>query len=325
MNSVNIGAVVIGRNEGDRLINCLTSVQPNVQCAIYVDSGSTDGSTQAAERLGVHVITLNMDEPFTAARARNEGFLALRKLRPDIELVQFIDGDCELDKKWLNTAAPFLSTRDDLAMVCGRRRERHSSVSVYNRLCDIEWRTPVGQASACGGDSLVRANAFEAVGGFRTPLIAGEEPELCVRLRERGWKIWRIDAEMTRHDAAMTRFSQWWLRTVRYGFGMTEVSRLHWSSPFGIWKAELKRAIIWGGLLPLLIGFAALVHPAALAVTLIYPLQICRIALTRGLRSSDSWAYALFVTLGKFAEFQGVSKFYWRKLLRQSTELIEYK
>ena len=36
---------------------------------------------------------------------------------------------------------------------------------------------------------LVRVEAFEAVGGFRPELIAGEEPELCMRLREKGWKI----------------------------------------------------------------------------------------------------------------------------------------
>ena len=65
----------------------------------------------------------------------------------------------------------------DVAVVCGRRRERHPSASIYNRLCDIEWDTPVGQTSACGGDSLVRAEAFEAVGGFRAQLMAGEEPE----------------------------------------------------------------------------------------------------------------------------------------------------
>ena len=37
----------------------------------------------------------------------------------------------------------------------------------------------------------MRVEAFEAVGGYRAQLIAGEEPELCVRLREIGWKIWR--------------------------------------------------------------------------------------------------------------------------------------
>ena len=43
-----------------------------------------------------------------------------------------------------------------------------------------------------------------AVGGFRDDLIAGEEPELCVRLRAAGWRIWRLlESDMAFHDAAM--------------------------------------------------------------------------------------------------------------------------
>ncbi len=191
MTTDDIGVVVIGRNEGERLIDCLTSIPSNVKSVVYVDSGSTDGSTQTAERIGAFVVNLNAGRPFTAARARNEGFEALRKLRPDIRFIQFIDGDCQLDRGWLNTSAEFLRQQNDVAIVCGRRRERHPSTSLYNRLCDLEWDTPVGQTMSCGGDLLVQADAFEAVRGFRAQLIAGEEPELCLRLREAGWKIWR--------------------------------------------------------------------------------------------------------------------------------------
>jgi GT2 family glycosyltransferase len=325
MISDEIAAVVIGRNEGDRLIDCLTSVQSNVKCIVYVDSGSTDRSVYVAERLGVYVVSLKTDQPFTAARARNEGFTAVRKLKPEIRMVQFIDGDCELDHGWICTAATFLEQHDNVAVVCGRRRERHPNVSIYNRLCDIEWNTPVGEATACGGDALVRVDAFEAVGGFRARLIAGEEPEFCLRLRERGWKVWRLDAEMTRHDAAMRRFGQWWIRSVRGGYGMMEVSQLHRHSTLGIWKAELARAIFWGGVLPAVVGISSLINLASLTAALIYPLQVCRIAIGRSLTSIDSWAYASFITLAKFAEFQGIIKYYWRRLRPRSIELIEYK
>lgn len=325
MTSNDIGVVVIGRNEGGRLIDCVTSVPSNVKCVVYVDSGSTDGSAQTAERLEAFVVTLNAGQPFTAARARNEGFEALRKLRPAIRLVQFIDGDCQLDQGWLNTSADFLSQRTDVAVVCGRRRERYPSTSLYNRLCDLEWDTPVGQTMSCGGDLLVRAEAFEAVRGFKAQLIAGEEPELCLRLREAGWKIWRLDAEMTRHDAALKRFDQWWVRSVRGGYGMAEVSRIHWHSSLAIWKKEIVRAVFSGGVLPVLIGFGALLHPVVLAAVLLYPIQVCRIAIARRPISFNSWVYAVFMTLAKFAEFQGVVKFYWCRLQHQSSELIEYK
>ena len=319
-----IGVVVIGRNEGERLIACLASVKSKAACIVYVDSGSTDGSARAAERLGVSVIKLDSTRPFTASRARNEGFAALKALEPNIRFVQFIDGDCELVGGWLEEARSFLVQREDVVVVCGRRRERYPERSVYNRLCDLEWDTPIGEASACGGDSLLRAEAYEAAGGFQPQLIAGEEPELCVRLRERGWKIWRLDAEMTIHDAAMTRFGQWWARAVRSGYGYAQVSQLHRQSSFRIYARETGRAVFWGGLVPLAIGLGALLHPIILFGTLIYPLQVLRIVYGRGAKTRLAWAYAVFVVIGKFAELKGTLAFYWHSSRRQNAKL-DYK
>jgi len=321
----NIGVVAIGRNEGERLIDCLASARSDVRDIVYVDSGSTDGSIVAAEQIGAFVVALDLSRPFTAARARNEGFVALKALRPDVRFVQFVDGDCTLAREWLDKALAFMEQREDVAIVCGRRRERHPAASVYNELCDLEWDTPIGEASACGGDALVRVKAFEAVGGFRSQLIAGEEPELCVRLREIGWRIWRLDAEMTFHDAAMRRFGQWWVRAVRCGHAYAEVSRLHRTSPVGIWRRETARAVFWGGLLPIAICLAAMVHVVALGGALAYFLQVCRIAFAREPISSHSWVYAVFVMLAKFAEVQGILTFYRRQWHRQASTLIEYK
>jgi GT2 family glycosyltransferase len=320
-----VGIVVIGRNEGERLIGCLASIDPRKVITVYVDSGSTDDSVTAAERLGALVVRLDMTQPFTAARARNEGFTALKMLRPELRFVQFVDGDCELDPGWLTTALAFIAERKDIAVVCGRRRERFPNASVYNWLCDLEWDTPAGEAKACGGDSLVRTAAFEAVDGFRSRLIAGEEPEFCLRLRQMDWNIWRLDVEMTRHDAAITRFGQWWRRAVRSGYAYAEVYQLHASSPTAIWKWELMRPVFWGGLMPLVILIGVFATPVAFAASLVYPLQICRIALRHGATRPRSWAYALFMTLAKFAEFQGVLKYLWCRWRGNTTELIEYK
>jgi GT2 family glycosyltransferase len=271
------------------------------------------------------VVELDLTWPFTAARARNEGFAALGSSYPNVRFVQFIDGDCMLVHGWLDKACSFIEHRKDIAVVCGRRRELFPTASVYNQICDLEWNTPIGEAISCGGDALVRVDAFEAVGGFRAQLIAGEEPELCVRLRELGWKIWRLDADMTQHDAAMTRIGQYWTRAVRGGYAFAEVSRLHKASSYGIWRRETARAVFWGGCLPLIICLAAIISPAAFACALAYPLQIIRVALARGVRSSQSWKYALLMIVAKFAEFQGILKFYWRQLIRQNAALIEYK
>ena len=186
--SAKIGIVAIGRNEGERLKSCLRSVVGTAGRVVYVDSGSTDRSVDAARAIGADVVALDMQVPFTAARARNEGLRRLRRGSPNLAYVQFIDGDCEIIAGWLERAAAFLDTHPDVALVCGRRHERYPKGSIYNMLCDIEWDTAVGEAKACGGDVLMRIDALEAVNGYRADLIAGEEPELCVRLRIAGWR-----------------------------------------------------------------------------------------------------------------------------------------
>jgi glycosyltransferase involved in cell wall biosynthesis len=320
-----VGMVAIGRNEGRRLIECLTSARSATGNIVYVDSGSTDNSVQAAEEIGAHVIKLDLAKPFTAARARNEGFSELIALWPNVHFVQFIDGDCTLAECWIEKALAFLRRQPDVAVVCGRRRERDPTGSIYNRILDDEWNTPIGEATACGGDALVRVEALQRVDGFRNSLIAGEEPEMCLRLRENGWKIWRLDEEMTQHDAAMHSFNQWWLRSVRSGYAFAEVSRLHRGSPHAIWKRETVRAIFWAAALPVLIGAGALIHPYALWLALAYPLQVIQIGIRRGAASSLSWWYAILSVPGKFAQLLGILKFYWRNWRQNPAQLIEYK
>jgi len=316
-----IGVVAIGRNEGQRLIDCLASVKLQTNNIVYVDSGSTDGSTAAAASFGAFVVNLDLTEAFTAARARNEGFRALKALEPDIRFVQFVDGDCTLSQGWLETAVAFITQRDDVAIVSGRLSELHPTASVYNQLNDIQLESPVGEISECGGNSLVRVKAFEAAGGFRPQLVGGEEPELCLRLRQRGWKIWQLSAQMAMHDAAMTRFSQWWVRSVKTGYGFADVWLLHSK----IWRRHMTSAVFWGGLLPVTICFGALIHPAALGGALAYFVQLCRIAFARGPTSSQSWVYSAVTIVSKFAFFQGILKYLWRRLRRQAAPLIEYK
>jgi GT2 family glycosyltransferase len=321
-----LGVVVIGRNEGQRLVDCIASIHaPSVRVLVYVDSGSTDRSVEVAKQAGATVVMLDPNQAFTAARARNEGFRAIKQIAPKIGFVQFVDGDCILDAGWLAKATAFLEQRADVAVVCGRRRERYPSASVYNQLCDLEWNTPVGEASACGGDSLVRAAAFEEVGGFLSRIMAGEEPELCIRLRERGWKIWRLDAEMTLHDAAMSKLRQWWVRSIRSGYGFAEVTCLHRTSPFRIWSRAVPSAIFWGTVLPACILLASAFRPFFLLLFLIYPLQVCSVAVRKGLRLPGTWAYAILAVLGKFAQAWGIAKFYWGQLRGQGGQLIEYK
>ena len=214
-----VGFVAIGRNEGERLVRCLESIRGAHPGAtvVYVDSGSTDGSVERAGELGADVVELDTRIPFTAARARNAGAARLREVRPEVDAIQFLDGDCELDAGWVAAAWRELQSAPEIAVVCGRRREKHPDATIWNAIIDLEWDTPVGEAAACGGDALYDAARFHAVGGFDDSVIAGEEPELCFRIRRAGGRVRRIDHEMTRHDAAITRLGQMWKRNVRGG------------------------------------------------------------------------------------------------------------
>jgi glycosyltransferase involved in cell wall biosynthesis len=311
-----VDAVIIGRNEGARLVACLASVAPHVRRMVYVDSGSTDGSVAAARAAGAQVVSLDMAQPFTAARARNAGMAAL----DTPEFVLLLDGDCALQPGFVAAALAAFDQHRVAVVVCGRRRERFPWASVYNAMCDAEWDTPVGLAKACGGDALMRLSAVRAVGGFRESLIAGEEPELCVRLRVAGGEVWRIDAEMTLHDAAIKEFGQWWRRSVRAGHAFAEGSHLHGAAPERHWVKETRRAWIWGVILPLIILLAVVFASfGGLVLALIYPMQILRLSKRMPL------AQARLTVLGKFAEGWGALQFTLGRLLGRRRGLIEYK
>lgn len=322
----NIGVVVIGRNEGKRLVNCLNSLHEYISQVVYVDSASTDQSKANAAGMGVHVVALDMDKPFTAARARNIGFASLLDLRPNIEWVQFVDGDCVVANEWMNTAVNFLQSHTEVAVVCGRRKELFPYKSIYNQLCDLEWNTPIGQAKACGGDAMMRVDAFRLVGGFRDGLIAGEEPELCIRIRQASYKIWRLDADMTLHDAAILHFSQWWKRTMRGGYAFAEGASLHGAAPELHWVAETKRARLWASVIPLAVIIAFLFKPVyGLLLLLVYPLQILKLTLKSQLPFKLAFLQAFYLVIGKFAELLGQLKFLLQRYRNKQGSLIEYK
>jgi GT2 family glycosyltransferase len=325
--NMRFGVVAIGRNEGERLRQCLRSLSLSGPAkVVYVDFGSTDSSPQWARDQGVEVVELDMSIPFTAARARNAGFTRMREIAPDLIYVQFVDGDCELIRGWTDQALLFLESHPDVAVVCGRRRERFPDRSVYNWLRDRDWDGPLGEVRACGGDVMMRANALEAVGGYRNDVLAGEEPELCVRLRAAGWHIWRLDIEMTLHDAAMTRFGQWWRRTIRTGHGFAQGAYLHGAPPERHWVWESRRAWLWGVWLPLGCAAVTLAYwPLGSAAWLIYPLQVLRQIMRNHGSLGDRARVAFFELLARFPEAWGQIRFLRDRLLGRQVRLIEYK
>jgi glycosyltransferase involved in cell wall biosynthesis len=300
-----IGVVVIGRNEGDRLRACLASLPRDVAC-VYVDSGSTDGSGALAGSFGATVVALDLSRPFTAARARNAGIAALRDKGFGGQYIQFVDGDCTLDPHWIETARAFLSTHPDVAVVCGRRRERHPDASVYNRLCDLEWDGVAGEAELCGGDALMRRDMLEKVGGYDDALIAGEEPELCTRIRAAGGRIWRLDAAK------------------RGGFAYAQVRSVRQPGIADIFAPYYRRALAWGfGVPAAALGATAVSPILGMGVGALVALQVARLAVRR--RGRHRWLYAVAAMGAKLPEALGIAKYHWQARRGREHRAIFYK
>jgi GT2 family glycosyltransferase len=321
----NIGIVVIGRNEGLRLQNCLLKLPTDIS-VVYVDSGSTDGSVAFAKRQARQVIELDMSIPFTAARARNVGWREMVSRSPHIEYIQFLDGDCELVIDWLKHAKHFLQNNPEAAVVCGRLRERHPEESIYNRLCDFEWDTPTGLTKACGGIAAARVKSLKEVNGFQDILVAGEEPEMCLRLRMRGWTIWRINHEMALHDAAIHRFDQWWTRTKRGGFASAATAYLHRGGSETVSLRRSLSAILWGVVLPLsIVILSSVFNPFSSALSLLYPIQMLRISAKTPGRLKFRLIRSFFLVFGKTPEAIGVLSFHFDHVAKRKHSLFEYK
>ena len=324
--------VAIGRNEGERLIACLDSAKSSNVCQqiVYVDSGSTDGSVEAARARGVEVVELDMSTPFTAARARNAGMKRGFELWPDAEYIQFVDGDCQIADGWLETAMEVLDQNPELGIVCGRRRERFPKGSVYNQLCDIEWDTPVGEARSTGGDAMFRSAALKQVNGYNPTVIAAEDDEVCVRVRAEGWRILRIDHEMTIHDAAIHSIHQWWKRSVRAGHGFAQGYAMHGQPPEKHFSRELRGCLVWGLIAPAVACLLAVptYGLTILALLLLYALQIVKVTKSvsqRGYTWKEAGAYALNCLGAKYAGMWGAIKYYLKRMSGSQFEIIEYK
>jgi glycosyltransferase involved in cell wall biosynthesis len=324
------GVVIIGRNEGSRLIRSLESLTPQSNAIVYVDSGSTDDSVSQAGARRVHVVQMDLSKPFTASRARNAGFEALMEKWPHVSKVQFVDGDCQILPGWLADASAALDAEPNRVAVCGWGREIHPEHSIYNRICQVEWRMgSAGEVAAFGGLVMIRADAFKAVDGFDADVVAAEDDELAFRLRANGGTIFKLDRDCFAHDANILRFSQWWRRAQRGGYAYAQVSSMHGSGPEKKFVKEVQRTKLWGIVAPALaIAAAPFTRGLSLGVFARYPIAMARAAQTarrRGNTWPDSVAWGVSCGLAVFPQAVGARQFARNQRLGQTHQMIEYK
>ena len=244
-----LSVVVIGLNEQDRLQASLEAVFATKPqgCELevfYVDSGSTDRSVEIASAVpGVEVLHIGGGRR-SAARARNVG---LRRVKG--EFVQLVDGDSVLQQGWLARAVGVLEQQPQIACVFGSCIEMYPDQSIYMKVCGFDWHIPPGERRFCGGNSMWRVSVIAEHGYFDEEIRAGEEPELCYRVRHEGGRILCLDVPMVTHDLGMRRFAQYWQRGVTSGSAYAAIALRYWRNREKLWLREMlvnfAEPVIW--------------------------------------------------------------------------------
>ena len=326
-----VSVVVIGRNEGLRLAACLRSISctqgVSLREVIYVDSDSTDGSPDLARSFGAQVIVVHPQRP-TAAIGRNAGWR-----HATAEMILFLDGDTILHPDFLRAALREMLSDRTVAAVWGHRRETHPEASIYNRVLDLDWVYAPGVVEFCGGDVLMRRAVLGKTSGFDETLIAGEEPELCRRIRALGYKILHIDQPMTGHDLQMMSFRQYWRRATRAGHAYAEVSQRFQNSEDPFWAADRRRNLIRGGFWILSAAAAAISIPwLGLLPLLLWTILLVALsarsawkARWKGSGASVLFLYGMHSHLQQVPILFGQLQYEWNARQGRSRQLIEYK
>lgn len=312
-----LGVVVIGKNEGQQLLRALGSIGPRAAAVVYADSASTDDSVALVREHfpAVRVVQLDATRPLSPARGRNEGMAELRRALPDVALVQFLDGDCDLCPGWLEGASTYLEEHAEVGIVCGRLRERHRERNRFHRLADMEWAQPAGDIDDLGGIMMVRTRTWDDVDGQNADIPAAEEREFCRRALARGWRARRLPEDMALHDIDMEELSEWWTRMTRMGHS--------WAQGLWIYRdryhlRHVASLAVWGALIPALAVVGAL-PTLGVSFTLLFPYRRLwrRMVVEReaqGDRPDDARLYATAMLAAKLAGTVGVARFFLRTL-----------
>jgi len=177
----------------DKCLDSLALVEHTSFEALIMDDGSTDGTAEVCEaRQWVTLTRLDRGGP---SRARNKGIELARG-----EFVAFTDGDCVVDRAWLNELySAFVS--DDIAGAGGDQTspvdETRFGRTVQEFFKLIGFMTgyirndgslvEVEHNPSC--NSMYRKRVLEEQRGFDENLFPGEDVDLDYRIRRRGYRL----------------------------------------------------------------------------------------------------------------------------------------
>jgi GT2 family glycosyltransferase len=212
-----VSVVVCSYNGGRTIRDCLEGLleleYPDFE-VIVVDDGSTDATAAVASEYGYRVIsTPNRG----LSSARNTGMQAATG-----EIVAYIDDDARPDPHWLEyIASTFLGTNhvavggpniapegDGLVAECVANAP---GGPVHVLLSDSE------AEHIPGCNMAFRRAALQEIGGFDPQYrVAGDDVDVCWRLRERGWTLGFSPAAVVWHHRR-NAVRAYWRQQVGYG------------------------------------------------------------------------------------------------------------
>lgn len=193
--------VIIGRNEEQFIAKSIRSalaVQPQLPSleVIFVDSASTDRSVEIAKELPIRVLQLRPDWPLCVAAGRYTGFLHSRG-----RYILFLDGDAEVEAEWLVRAVEFMDQHPRYGAVAGVLDEEYVNpeglqMGGTKNVFGQDLTQSLIDCKALGGIAMYRRTAMEQAGTVNPHLPTGEDDELCMRIRNCGFQLARIEGRM---------------------------------------------------------------------------------------------------------------------------------
>ena len=262
-----VSIVIKALNEERRVVASVESALAAVQAVggevVLADSCSTDRTVELASAYNIRIVQLAHADERCCGIGPQLGYQHSRG-----EFVYILDGDMEMLPDFLPRALAFLQMHPEVAGVGGRVVEMNtSSLEYLGRIERGLDHMRAGEVDRLDMGGLYRRSAVEETGYFSDRnLHSYEEFDLAVRLRVKGWKLWRMDVDAVRHyghDAPPYELLVRRWRT-RYICGLGELVRAAWGQPH--------MRLVLTGLRELYLYVAVLLWWVALLAVLLIPI-----------------------------------------------------
>jgi ABC-type multidrug transport system fused ATPase/permease subunit/GT2 family glycosyltransferase len=215
-----VSVVVCVHNGASTIRECLEALRhldyPDYE-VLVVDDGSTDATSSLAAEYDVRLF-----------KTDNRGLGAARNLGIEAatgEIVAFVDGDAYPDPQWLRYLAHSFVTTDYVGV--GGPNLSPVGDSLVAECVDRSPGNPVTvlltdqEAEHIPGCNMAyRKASLQAIGCFDPRFrVAGDDVDICWRLRERGWTLGYNPAAFVWHHRRSTLFAYW---KQQKGYGKAE-------------------------------------------------------------------------------------------------------